>query len=374
MQFLFTETSPAHYTPEMTVARLSYAHSGESRRQMTEALLKGEIKPSPEAQRLIESLESRLERRELKDSMLATKHFFESLKTPNENLKYKNDFDHREIYQRLPPQEKDFVYQKTTRQKENLEYRLAFRQQELIRGDAARGNDSPKFEQSKAEKSFHLLSAFNEARILGDRIETSPLASSEVSERDFRAANFILQNQPLEKISKLGSELKQNSAVEDKKVSEILETFSKAEITKSDGKTTVEIKLPENAIVGAETYKELLERFYPNDVRENDKFKFAAFHEKTLEDARIKGQNETIKNQQAEIGNNFYHADAPVAQTFQTERALAEDLSRVTQMQQAARVARSENAQLLEKYASRSAFKMQNQKLPVPCRQSKNKS
>lgn len=366
MQFLFTETSPSHYTPEMTVARLSYAHSGESRRQMTEGLLKGEIKPSPEAQKLIDSLDSRLERRELKDSMLATKHFFESLKTPNENLKYKNDFDHREIYQRLPPQEKDFVYQKTTRQKENLEYRLAFRQQELIRGDDARSNDSPKLEQSKAEKSFHLSSSFNQARILGERIETSPLASSEISERDFRAASIVLQNQPPEKIFQLGSELKHSGAVEGKKIGEILETFSKAAITKSDAKTTVEIRLPENAIVGAETYKELLERFYPNDARENDKFKFAAFHEKTLDDARIKGQNETIKNQRAEIGNNFYHADAPVAQTFQTERALAEDLSCVAQMQQAARVAHSENAQLLEKYASRTAFKMQNQKLSVP--------
>ena len=366
MQFLFTETSPAHYTPEMTVARLSYAHSGESRRQMTEALLKGEIKPSPEARKLIDSLESRLERRELKDSMLATKHFFESLKTPNENLKYKNDFDHREIYQKLPPQEKDFVYQKTTQQKENLEYRLAFRQQELIRGDAARGNDSPKLEQSKAEKSFHLLSAFNQARILGERIETSPLASSEISERDFRAANFILQNQPPEKISQLGLELKQNGEVEDKRIGEILETFSKAEITKSDGKPTVEIKLPENAIVGAETYKELLERFYPNDARENDKFKFADFNVKTLEDARIKGQNETIKNWQTGLGNSFYRADASAAQIFQTERALGGNLSRVAQMQQTARVARSENAQLLEKYASRTAFKMQNQKMPVP--------
>lgn len=365
MQFLFTETSPVHYTPEMTVARLSYAHSGSSRRQMTEALLKGEIKLSPEAQKLIDSLESRLERRELKDSMLATKHFFESLKTPNENLKYKNDFDHQEIYRQLPPQEKDFVYQKTTRQKENLEYRLAFRQHELIKGNAVSSN-SPKLEQSKAEKSFHLTSQFNQARILGDRIETSPLASPEITERDFRAANFILQNQPPEKIFQLGSALKQSDAVEDKKIGGILEIFSKAEITKSESKTTVEIKLPENAVLAEETYKELLERFYPEEARENDKFKFAAFHEKTLEDARIKGQNETIKNWQTGVGNGFYRADAPAAQIFQTERALAEDLSRVSQMQQAARIARSENTQILEKYASRAAFKMQNQKSPVP--------
>ena len=131
MQFLFTESSPAHYTGEMTAARLSYAHTGASRRAMTESLLKGEIKPSPEADKLIESLESRLQRREIKDSLLATKHFFESVKTPNELLKYKNNFDHREIYQKLPPQEKDFVYARATQQKENLEYQLVFKKQQL---------------------------------------------------------------------------------------------------------------------------------------------------------------------------------------------------------------------------------------------------
>ena len=366
MQFLFTETSPAHYTPEMTVARLAYAHSGSSRRQMTEALLKSEIKPSPEAQKLIGSLESRLERRELKDSMLATKHFFESLKTPNENLKFKNQFDHQEIYRQLPPQEKDFVYQKTTRQKENLEYRLAFRQQELIKGETASREPQSPLEQSKSEKSFHFLSQFNQARILGERVETSPLASLEIGEKDFRAAQVVLQNQPPEKTLKLGLELTQSGAVEDKKIGEILETFSQAEVTKSGDKTTVEIKPPENSALRTETYKELLERFYPDDAHENDKFKFANFNEKTLEDVRIKGQNETIKNWQSELGYSFYTSDATAAQIFQTERALAEDLSRVAQMQQSARLARAENARILEKYASRTALKMQNQKPSVP--------
>ena len=107
-QFLFTENSPTHYTQEMTATRLSFAHSGESRRLLTESLVKGEIKPSPEASKLIDSLESRLERRDMENAISATKHFFESLKTPNEQLKYKNDFDHRKIYLKLPPQEKDF--------------------------------------------------------------------------------------------------------------------------------------------------------------------------------------------------------------------------------------------------------------------------
>jgi hypothetical protein len=117
LQFLFTESSPAHFTNEMTALKLSFSHTGASRHSMTESLLKGEIKPSLEATKLIESLESRLNRRDVKDSISATRHFFESLKTPNESLKYKNNFDHQKIYTSLPSFEKDFVYQKAT---ENL--------------------------------------------------------------------------------------------------------------------------------------------------------------------------------------------------------------------------------------------------------------
>lgn len=370
MRFLFTETSPAHYNGEMTVARLSFAHSGSSRRQATESLLRGEIKPSPEADKLIDSLEARLERRELKDSISATKHFFESLKTPNENLKYKNNFDHQEIYRKLPPQEKDFVYARATSQRENLEYRLAFKQRELIKGENfKRDGGQPKLEQSGAEKSFHLLSRFNQARILGERVETSPLATKEISERDFRAVAVVLQNQPGEKILALGQELKQSGQVEDKKIGEILETFSQAGITKSGDKTIVEIRLPERALLQAETYKELLERFYPNDKSENDKFKFSSFHEKTIEAARIKAQDETLENKRAEIGNSIYAGDAPATQIFQTERALIEELSNVAELQRAARAAREENTRILEKYASRTAFKMEKQQTPVPIRE-----
>lgn len=370
MRFLFTETSPAHYTGEMTVARLSFAHSGESRRQATESLLRGEIKPSPEAQKLIDSLEARLERRELKDSISATRHFFESLKTPNENLKYKNNFDHQETYRKLPPQEKDFVYARATNQRENLEYRLAFKQRELIKGsDSKRDSGQPKLEQSSAEKSFHLLSRFYQARILGERVETPALQSKEINERDFRAVTVVLQNQTGEKILSLGQELKQSAKAEDKKIGEILETFSKAGFTKSGDKTIVEIKLPEKTLIGAETYKELLERFYPNDKDENDKFKFSSFHEKTIEAARIKAQDETLENKRAEIGNNIYASDTQTTQIFQTERALIEDLRAVAELQRAARDARDENTRILEKYASRTAFKMEKQESIVPHRE-----
>ena len=366
MQFLFTETSPAHYTAEMTVARLSFAHSGESRRRMTEALIKGEIKPSPEAQKLIDSLESRLTRAKLQDSIGATRHFFESLKAPNENLKYKNAFDHLGIYRNLPPQEKDFVYAKATAQRENLEYRFAFEQRRQIFGKAS-SRDELQSQQppSRTEKSFYFQSHVNQARVLGASLETSPLVSKEITDRDFRAAAILLQNQPPEKINGFSHELKQSASAGNRKLGEILETFGKAEKTRADGKTTVEIKLPENALLSTETYKELLERFYPNDHRENDKFKFSNFGEKTIEAARIKGQDETITTWREELGNNVYVSGSSAA-IFQTERGIVGHLSDITRLQQAARDARTENARILGKYSSRAAYKLQSQKLPVP--------
>ncbi len=124
MQFLFTEVSPRHYTGEMTALRLAYSNSGIAARTGTDALMRGEIEPSKEAMQLIESLESRLERPRSTDSLSATKHFLQSLKTPNDELRYKNTFDHSEIYRKLPPAERDFVYQRAVLQKENLETRL----------------------------------------------------------------------------------------------------------------------------------------------------------------------------------------------------------------------------------------------------------
>ena len=124
MQFLFAEVSPRHYTSEMTATRLAYLTAGDAARTKTEALLRGEISPSKEASRLVESLESRMERRHLKDSLSATKHFRQSLKTSEEDLRYKNSFDHAEVYRKLPPAERDFVYQRAVEQKDLLESKL----------------------------------------------------------------------------------------------------------------------------------------------------------------------------------------------------------------------------------------------------------
>lgn len=86
--------------------------------------MRGEINPSKEAMQLIGSLESRLERRNSTDSLSATKHFLQSLKTLNDELRYKNAFDHSEVYRKLPPAERDYVYQRAVLQKDHLEEKL----------------------------------------------------------------------------------------------------------------------------------------------------------------------------------------------------------------------------------------------------------
>jgi hypothetical protein len=365
MQFLFTETSPAHYTNEMTAVRLSYAHIGASRRAMTESLVKGEISPSPEAQKLIVSLESRLQRREINDSLLATKHFFESIKTPNESLKYKNKFDHKEIYQKLPPQEKDFVYFVATHQKENLEYRLAFKSEQFKIETQLNRLEPQKSQTSQAEKSFHLFSQFNQARVLGAKVETPTFTHQEINERDAAAIVVLLKNQPNEKLEAIGQELHRTESLENKKIGEVLRSFASAEIFKDENKTTVSIKLPENKLVETETYRELLEKFYPDDARENAKYKFEDFGEKEVSRALKLGQDEAIQNLREDIKGNVYQPDT-TEKIQETQTAVLEKIDKITHFQSEARNARRENESIVHKYVALTDAKLQNQNQQVP--------
>lgn len=167
IQFLFTEASPRHYTSEMTSVRLAYSIAGDAARTKTDALIRAEISPSREAQQLIDSLESRMERRHIKDSISATRHFLQSLKTPNDELRYKNPFDYREVYQKLPPAERDFVYRRSVNQKENLELRLL---------DASRDSPTAKPENVLVEKTKERINTFREAlkTDIADTLENSP--------------------------------------------------------------------------------------------------------------------------------------------------------------------------------------------------------
>lgn len=369
MQFLFTETSPKHYTSEMTAIRLSYAHSGASRRQMTESLLRGEIAPSSEAQQLIESLESRLARRELKDATKATMHFFESIKLPNEILKFKNEFDHQSVYKQLPPQEKDFIYERAVHQKENLEYRLAFRQTEIEKQRQTGENSLQKPEASKAEKRFLSLSRFFQARSLGEKMESPHLLTQELSGRDVHAVNVLLTNETTEKIESISGELSKAANPEIKKIGEILNTFSKAEITKDGDKTIIQIKLPENSILSRETYAEILEKFYPVNAKESEKYNYSNFDAKDIARVREAGQNEAINFIKEEVKSSA--ASQVSEEIIQAEKAILEKLDLLAEMQNTGRTARRENSGMLESYSRRVAAKSPNLSLPSVSEQKK---
>lgn len=167
LQMLFTEQSPRHYTSEMIVAKLNYAGDGVSTNAKTEALLKGELMPGPEAGKLVDSLESRMGRNYIEESLSATKHFLQSLRTPNDELRYKNSFDHREMYRRLPPAERDFVYRQATKQKEQLETAARLRAEPLL-NTAYEGSETPRpnlqVEQLKETMKKELLNLYDSNR------------------------------------------------------------------------------------------------------------------------------------------------------------------------------------------------------------------
>lgn len=177
MQFLFTEASPRHYTSEMTAAKLSYLSVGNDAKTKTDALMRGEILPGMEAAQLIDSLESRMGRRQLKDSLSATKHFLQSLKTPNEELRYKNTFDHNGIYRKLPAAERDFVYQRAVLQKNELEARI------FNPGTKAQVNRSPLVgEKDKAESLSSIRNGIKTDFV--ELVSTgSPMISRELKDR-----------------------------------------------------------------------------------------------------------------------------------------------------------------------------------------------
>lgn len=174
MRFLFTESSPRHYTSEMTAAKLSYMSVGEDARTKTDALMRGEISPSLEAALLIDSLESRLGRRHLKDSLSATKHFLKSLKTPNEELRYKNAFDHNELYRKLPAAERAFVYQRAVLQKERLESKLFDNDlhRERVVQDSVQKPDIKSFNEFREELKSEILKFVR----TGERLDHHELA------------------------------------------------------------------------------------------------------------------------------------------------------------------------------------------------------
>jgi hypothetical protein len=199
MQFLFTEASPRHYTSEMTAVRLAYLNTGDAAREKTAALMRGEITPSKEAIQLVESLESRKEREHLKDAVSATKHFLQSLKTSNDDLRYKNSFDHADVYRKLPPPERDFVYQRAVEQKNALESALTANGQRL-------SPESSRGESGRLENPTGQMNTFRES-LKGDLVEVFTSNAGISHQELFERTSPIIER----KLEGLGSKTKTDS-------------------------------------------------------------------------------------------------------------------------------------------------------------------
>lgn len=366
MQFLFTETSPQHYTREMTATRLSFAHAGASRRAMVEALKRGEIEPGPDARKLIDSLGSRLNRKELTDAIAATKHFLESIRTADAELRYKNQYDHRELFQRLPPPEKDLVYFRAVQQKENLEYKLALREQVPV---PAGGSGKELREASAAETSFLLLGKFNQAVLLGERLGTVGPDSPEVTHIEFAAAAIVLNNNSADQTKMIAGEL---IAAGDttRKMGEILTTFASARTENFKDRTVIEITLPADRRLSVDIYRELLERFYPDDPRENDRFKMTGFSLGLIEDTHVRGRDMVLENWRARLEQKSPDGNVPAPELSVHGEALR-DLQAIMELQQAARGAVKLNNALIAKYVARAAaiISREQKVLPSPIEQ-----
>lgn len=364
MQFLFTESSPQHYTNEMTAMRLAFAHAGASRRAITQSLVKGEIAPSPEAQRLIKSLASRLERQTVVTSMQATKHFLESLSTPNESLKIQNDFDHFTVYKKLPPAEKDFIYYAANHQKENLEYRLGFQRLSNTKSIENVPEKQAPPARSRLEKSLQYRSLYYQARVLGANIQFEPSGQNTIIERDIAAIAILVNNQSPEKLNRIGEEFAKSSKLEDQQIGEVLATFSQAEKTIVDNRLTVHIHLPERSSLAKEDYDDLLDKIYQPSDQQNFT-RFSGFARDTLRFAHEKGMDETISNWRNELSEHVYRKDAHT-DVFSVEKAICEKLDAVQSMQGSARTASRENEQLLKKYTHVTAQKLAAEKKRLP--------
>ena len=270
MTLLFLEQPPKSYTGEMSYLKYNFAHYSEAKAKMTAALENGNLQPSGEAEKLVESLEGRLNRRDLETKRKATKHFFESLKTENEKLVIKNEFDHRTAYQNLPPHEKDWIYRQAQKQKENLEYKIAYdRQKNLVRDvgnqtEAVAANDFT----AKLRQEFAAGTLWHQAANLSSQKETKniePVATAD--EKMLQTVGFLIHNQSEANNLRVADWLEKQKPEELKTAGEILKTFARATQEIKNNNLTVTVKIAETNRVRATDYKNLFERYFPPTLK-----------------------------------------------------------------------------------------------------------
>jgi uncharacterized phage-like protein YoqJ len=348
LALLFTEQSPKHFTGEMALAKLNFAHYAEAKAQMTKNLLAGKQEPSAAANKLVESLAERLNRRFDKTKLNATKHFFESLKTPHENLVIKNkDFDHRAAYQLLPPHEKDFVYQSAERQKANLEYRLAYFESRA-KSPVSTENDKAR-EKTAVNRDFATGALWFQAETLGANLKISGKQAG-LSDDTAKTINVLLHNQTKAKNLQITEWLEQQNSPELKKVGEILRVFAAAEQRRDNDKIVVTVKLlPEMPFTEAKGYQSLLEQFYPADYDRHRDFKIPKNESFRLENSRRAGQTKMLAYWANEAANAVYRPDAPVS-VFANETQLINEIEKIKATQIECRRAAEMKNQIVAKY------------------------
>ncbi|MGC2234967.1 MAG: hypothetical protein WA584_02230 [Pyrinomonadaceae bacterium] len=323
MTLLFLELPPKNYTAEMSFIKYNFAHYSQAKEQMTAALEKGNLEPSAEAQKLARSLEGRLDRRDLETKRKATRHFFESLKTENEKLFLKNEFDHKGAYQNLPPHEKDWIYARAQEQKENLEYKIAFEHEKntpaklQTQSEAVVTNQSTK----NLRQEFAVGTLWYQARTLANQKETKNFESgaANVDENLAKTIGFLIHNQSEANNLRVSDWLEQQKSEELQMSGEILKTFARATREIENNKLTVTIKIAETNRVSTADYKNLFERYFPADFEKIKEFRVNDSQKFRFEHSRRNGQSTLLDAWKQDANSEIYQPNAPI-KVFENER------------------------------------------------------
>lgn len=352
MTLLFLEQPPRSYTAEMSVVKYNFAHYSEAKNRMTAALEDGNLEPSAEAQKLVESLEGRLNRRDLETKRKATRHFFESLKTENEKLAIKNGFDHSKVYQNLPPHEKDWVYLMATNQKENLEYKIAYQREKnspvkfQSSGKAVAMNEKAK----KLRQEFAAGTLWHQATSLSNWKELNTERSAgNLDEKTLKAIGYLIHNQSEANHKSVSEWLGKQKSEDLQTAGEILKTFARATREIENNKLTVTINLKETSRISTADYQKLFERYFPADFERTKEFRVNDFEKFRLEQSRRDGQSALLNAWKQDAGEAVYQPDAPI-KVFQNEGRQLQEIENIKAAQIECRRAVEIKTAILFKY------------------------
>lgn len=354
MTLLFLEQPPRSYSGEMSVLKYNFAHYTDAKQRMTVALQEGKLEPSRDAKKLAESLASRLARRDLETKHKATKHFFESLKTENEKLIIKNEFDHAGIYQKLPPHEKDWIYRRASEQKENLEYKIAFERDKTSARSAQIQTANLTVNESVAAETirqeFATGTLWHQAAKLTEQKQSKNTETvAGLDEKLQQTIGFLIHNQSEKSNLRVGDWLDSQKSEQMKTAGEILKTFARATREIENNELTVTVNFNETAKVSEGDYKILFEKYFPADFERLKEFRANENEKFRLEQSRRDGQAALLGDWKKQAQSAIYRADAPVT-VFENERRELQEIEKIKTAQIECRRALEVKNSTLAKY------------------------